>query len=81
VVSFTSLPLYPGERAPGTHWIGGWVGHRNGLYDMEKRKFLTLPGLDSDLLVVQPVASRYTNYAIPGYINQVILSISKIPLT
>jgi len=18
----------PRERAPGTHWIGGWVGHR-----------------------------------------------------
>jgi hypothetical protein len=21
----------PGERAPGTHWIGGWVGSRAGL--------------------------------------------------
>jgi hypothetical protein len=36
----------PGERAPGTHWIGGWVGHRAGLDDVEKRKFLTLPGLE-----------------------------------
>jgi hypothetical protein len=26
----------PGERAPGTHWIGGWVGLRAGLGDMEK---------------------------------------------
>jgi hypothetical protein len=26
----------PGERAPGTHWIGGWVGLRAGLVDMEK---------------------------------------------
>jgi hypothetical protein len=25
VVSFTPLPLYPRERAPGTHCIGGWV--------------------------------------------------------
>jgi hypothetical protein len=25
-----------GERAPGTHWIGGWVGPRAGLDDMEK---------------------------------------------
>jgi hypothetical protein len=32
----------PWERAPGTHWIGGWVGPRAGLDDMEKRKFLTL---------------------------------------
>jgi hypothetical protein len=21
----------PGERAPGTRWIGGWVGHRAGM--------------------------------------------------
>jgi hypothetical protein len=26
----------PGERAPCTHWIGGWVGPRAGLDDMEK---------------------------------------------
>jgi hypothetical protein len=25
-----------GERAPGTHWIGGWVGPRTGLDDVEK---------------------------------------------
>jgi hypothetical protein len=36
----------PGERAPGSHWIGGWVGPRTGLDDVEKRKFLTLPGLE-----------------------------------
>jgi hypothetical protein len=34
-----------GERAPGTHWIGGWVDLRAGLDDLENRKFLTLPGL------------------------------------
>jgi hypothetical protein len=45
VVSFTPVPLYPGESAPGTHWIRGWVGPRTGLDDVEKRKFLTLPGL------------------------------------
>jgi hypothetical protein len=26
----------PGERAPGTHWIGGWVDSRVGLDDAEK---------------------------------------------
>jgi hypothetical protein len=36
----------PGERAPGTHWIGDWVGPRAGLDDVEKRKFLTLQGLE-----------------------------------
>jgi hypothetical protein len=25
-----------GERAPGTHWIGGWVHPRAGLDDVEK---------------------------------------------
>jgi hypothetical protein len=28
----------PGERVPGTHCIGGWVGFRAGLGDVEKRK-------------------------------------------
>jgi hypothetical protein len=55
----------PGERAPGIHWIEGWVSPRAGLGNVEKRKFLTLPGLDSDPSVVQPIASRYPDYAIP----------------
>jgi hypothetical protein len=38
--------LTPGEKAPGTHRIGGWVDPRAGLDDMEKWKFLTLPGLE-----------------------------------
>jgi hypothetical protein len=46
MVSFTPRPLYPRERAPGTHWIGGWVNPRVGLDDVEKRNFLTLPGLE-----------------------------------
>jgi hypothetical protein len=49
--ALTALPL---ERAPGTHWIGGWVSHRASLDDVEKRKFLSLPRLE-----LQPVASRY----------------------
>jgi hypothetical protein len=36
----------PGERAPGTHWIGGWVDPRAGLNDVEKGKFFILPGLE-----------------------------------
>jgi hypothetical protein len=32
VVSVTPRPRFiPGERAPGTHWTGGWVGLRAGL--------------------------------------------------
>jgi hypothetical protein len=67
MVSFTPLPLYPRERAPGTHFMGGWVDPRAGLDDMEKWKFVTLSGLELPLpLVAQPVASRYTDWAIPA---------------
>jgi hypothetical protein len=50
----------PGERALGTHRIGRWVDPRAGLDDVEKRK-----SSNSDPSVVQPVASRYTDCAIP----------------
>jgi hypothetical protein len=36
----------PGERIPGTHWIGGRVDLRAGLDDMEKKTFVTLQGLE-----------------------------------
>jgi hypothetical protein len=38
--------LSSGERIPGAHWIGGWVDARAALDDAEKRKFLTLPGIE-----------------------------------
>jgi hypothetical protein len=41
VVNFTPRPLYP-----STHGIGGWVDLRADQDDLEKRKFLTLPGLE-----------------------------------
>jgi hypothetical protein len=41
------------------------VDPRVGLDDVERRKFLTLPDSNSNPSVVQPVASRYTHYAIP----------------
>jgi hypothetical protein len=37
--------LTPGERAPVTHWIGGWVGFGTGLDDVQSRKILPLPRL------------------------------------
>jgi hypothetical protein len=40
----------PRERAPGIHWLGGWVDPRAGLDDVEKRKLLILPGLELRLL-------------------------------
>jgi hypothetical protein len=56
--------LLPGKQ-PSTHWIGGWLGPRASLDDLEKRKFFTLPALELQPLV-HPVASRCTDWAIPG---------------
>jgi hypothetical protein len=54
----------PRERAPGTHCLGGLVDPKAGLGYVEKRKLLTLPGLE-----LQPLggpASRYTDCVIPA---------------
>jgi hypothetical protein len=60
VVNATPRPLYHRER-PGTHCIGGWVGTRSGLEGCGKSR--PPPGFDPR--TVQPVASRYTDWAIP----------------
>jgi hypothetical protein len=54
--------LSPWKRSPVNQWRGGWVGPRAGLDDIEKLKFLSLPG--------EPVASSYTDYAIPVLCNR-----------
>jgi hypothetical protein len=36
----------PGERGPGTHKIGGWVGPRAAVDAVEKRKILPLLGIE-----------------------------------
>jgi hypothetical protein len=41
------------------NWRGDWMGFRNGLKDVEKRKISPLPGLNFDPSAAQPVASRY----------------------
>ena len=60
VVIATPRPLYSRER-PGTHCIGGWVGHRAVLDAC--RKSLLQPEFDPRTF--QHVASRYTDYVIP----------------
>jgi hypothetical protein len=43
VVSITPRPRFtPGERAPGTHCTGGWVGPRAGLHAEVRGKILWL---------------------------------------
>jgi hypothetical protein len=42
--SFLDLGFTARERAPGTHWIGGWVGPRAGRDAMEYRKIFALTG-------------------------------------
>jgi hypothetical protein len=55
----------PGERAPCAHWMGGRTGPRAGLDAVELRdKFLASAGNRSP--TIQPVAHRYTNWAIPA---------------
>ena len=61
VVYATPRPLYPRERA-GTHCTGGWVDFRAGLDGFVKSR----PHRDSIPRTVHPVASRYTDWAIPG---------------
>ena len=51
----------PGKD-PGTHCTGGWVGPRAGLDGCGK--ILPPPGFDPR--TVQPVASHYTDWAIPA---------------
>jgi hypothetical protein len=64
-----SRRFIPEERAPGTHWIRGWVDPRASLDDMEKRKFLPYRYSNLDPYVVQPVASRNTDCAIQAPMN------------
>jgi hypothetical protein len=63
------------ERAPGTHWIGGWVGTRAVLDPVMKRK-IPSPRRESNprTPIVQPVAQRYTDWAITALRWGVIVS-------
>jgi hypothetical protein len=55
----------PRERAPGTHWIGGRVGPRAVLDAVVNRKIPSPhPETNPRTPIVQPVAQRYTDWAI-----------------
>jgi hypothetical protein len=54
----------PRERAPGTHWIGGWVGPGAVLDAVVKRK-IPSPRRESNpkTPIVQPIIQRCTDWA------------------
>jgi hypothetical protein len=62
--------LYPGERATGTHRKGGWMGPTAGLDDVERTKFLTLPGLEFRPLGRPARRQALYRRRYPGYIRR-----------
>jgi hypothetical protein len=49
-------------RAPGTHWIGGWVGPRAVLDAVVKRNIPSPPRESNPRTpIIQHVAQRYTD--------------------
>jgi hypothetical protein len=73
VVSAMPRPLYPQER-PSTHCTGGQVGPRAGQEHVQK--ICSPPGFDPQ--TVQPVASCYTDWAIPACGTKAIQSEHKV---
>jgi hypothetical protein len=61
----------PRKRVPGNHWIWDWVDTRTGLDDVENKSSWPYRNSNSDPLVVQPVASIYTDYATPAPGNRI----------
>jgi hypothetical protein len=60
--------LHP-QGAPGTHWIGGWVGPRATLDAVVKRK-IPSPCQESNpkTPIIHPVAQHYTDWAVMALI-------------
>jgi hypothetical protein len=70
VVNATTRPLYPQEGYPApivqeAGWAPGpfWTGAKN-------LAFPTPPPAGFDSRAVEPVASRYTDYAVPAHTNR-----------
>jgi hypothetical protein len=55
----------PGVKASLTYWIGGSVDLRTGLIKWKEEKYCPYPDSNSEPSAFQPVASRYTDCAIP----------------
>jgi hypothetical protein len=53
----------PAALLPGTHWLGGWLDIEPFWTIWRIEHSLPLPGIELNRSVVQPVASRCTDYA------------------
>jgi hypothetical protein len=71
----------PRERVPGSHWLGGWVGPRAVLDAVVMRK-ITSPHRESNpkTPIVQPLAQRYTDWAITALTRKNTWSNNRISL-
>jgi hypothetical protein len=70
VVSVTPRPRFtPGEKIPGTHCTGSWVGPRAGPDSEVRGRILCLCRKSNlDRPVVQSVARHYTDWATPAHL-------------
>jgi hypothetical protein len=60
------VELYPRERSPGTHWIGGWVGLRADVDTEARGKFFRFcRGSNLDRAVVLSVVRHYILTELP----------------
>jgi hypothetical protein len=60
-------PSRPDCFTSGTHWMGGWEGPRADLHTMDKRKIsFFCRKTNAYSSAVQPIARRYTDWAIPA---------------
>jgi hypothetical protein len=59
--------LTPSERAPGTHWIGGWVGPRADLDAVAKEKFPADRGVDRRI-ILEWILGKYGGKLWSGFI-------------
>jgi len=66
--SLSSL-FIPKETAPGTHWVGGWVGSR-AVLDVVVKREIHRPSWESNprIPIVQPITQCYTDWAITALV-------------
>jgi hypothetical protein len=72
VISFTAWPLYPQGKIP-QYPLDKRLGGPRASLDMEKRKFLTLPGLKLQPLGLPPVAKKTIKIYILTVSNNVVI--------